>query len=99
MHTSIERVMGMKKYKGDIDGKSIDSCTIYVETRLDDRSGLRRGRATADYNAGTSDVYDRLSKIDLPAEFEITWDTVTNGKESKQLVIDVKPMKIDLKKI
>lgn len=98
MHKSIERVTGMKKFKGDIDGKHFDSTTIFVETRLDDRNGNRRGRCTMDYNAGTSDVFDRLKSIELPAELELEWDTVSNGNDSKQIVIDVRPTKVDLKK-
>lgn len=98
MHKSIERVTGMKKFKGEIDGKQFDSTTIFVETRLDDRNGNRRGKCTMDYNAGTSDVFDRLKNLDLPAELELEWDTVSNGNESRQIIVDVRPVKVDLKK-
>lgn len=98
MHKSIERVTGMKKFKGEIDGKQFDSTTVFVETRLDDRGGNRRGKCTMDYNAGSSDVFDRLKNVDLPADLELEWDTVSNGNDSKQIIIDVRPIKVELKK-
>lgn len=98
MHKSIEMITGMKKFKGEIEGKAFDSTTVFVDVRMDERNGNRRGRCSADFNAGTSDVFDRLKNIQLPAEFEVEWDTVSNGNETKQVVIDVRPHKVDLKK-
>ena len=98
MHKSIERVTGMKKFKGEIEGKSFDSTTVYVETRMDDRSGNRRGHCTMDFNAGTSEVYDRLQAIALPAQFEVEWDTVTNGNAVQQIIVDIRPPKVEMKK-
>jgi len=91
MHKSVERVTGMKKFKGEIEGKSFDSTTVFVETRMDDRNGNRRGHCTMDFNAGISEVYDRLQTVSLPAEFEVEWDTVTNGNNVQQIIVDIKP--------
>ena len=93
MHKSVERVTGMKKFKGEIEGKSFDSTSIFVETRMDDRNGNRRGHCTMDFNAGTSDVYDRLQDVPLPGEFEVEWDTVTNGNKLQQIIVDIRPHK------
>lgn len=93
MHKSVERVTGMKKFKGDIDGRNFDSTTVFIETKMDDRNGNRRGVCTNDYNAGKSEVFDRLSTISLPAEFEVEWDTVSNGSRTKQIIVDIRPHK------
>lgn len=97
MHKSIERVTGMKKFKGDIEGKAFDSTTVFVETRMDDRNGNRRGHCTMDFNAGISEVFDRLKDVALPAEFEIEWDTVTNGNNVQQIIVDMHPRKAEAK--
>jgi len=91
MHKSVVRVTGMKKFKGDIEGKQFDSTRIFIETRMDDRDGNRRGRCTTDFSAGNSAVYDRLATIQLPADFDIEWDTVTNGKKTQQIIVDIRP--------
>lgn len=93
MHKSVERVTGMKKFKGDIDGRNFDSTTVFIETKMDDRNGNRRGVCTNDFNAGKSEVYDRLSTIALPAEFEVEWDTVSNGSKTRQIIVDIRPHK------
>ncbi len=93
MHKSVERVTGMKKFKGDIDGRAFDSTTVFIETKMDDRNGNRRGMCTNDFNAGKSEVYDRLSTIALPAEFEVEWDTVSNGSKTRQIIVDIRPHK------
>ena len=93
MHQSVERVTGMKKFKGEIEGKNFDSTTVFIETRMDDRNGTRRGHCSMDFNAGTSAVYDRLSTITLPAEFDVEWDTVTNGNKSQQIITGIRQAK------
>lgn len=93
MHKSIATITGMKKFKGDIDGRLFDSTTVFIETKMDDRNGTRRGVCTNDFNAGKSEVYDRLSSIALPAEFEVEWDTVSNGSKTRQIIVDIRPHK------
>ncbi|MEI7431140.1 MAG: hypothetical protein WCL27_11855 [Betaproteobacteria bacterium] len=90
---SVERVTGMKKFKGDIEGRSFDSTTVFIETKMDDRQGNRRGACTNDFNAGKSDVYDRLSSVSLPGQFEVDWDTVSNGSKTRQIIVDIRPYK------
>lgn len=93
MSKSVERVTGMKKFKGEIDGRMIDSTTVFVETKMDDRNGNRRGHCTTNFSAGKSDVYDKLGSIELPAEFEIEWDTVSNGTRTQQIIVGIQPAK------
>ena len=90
---SVVRVTGMKKFNGDIEGRQFDSTTVFIETKMDDRNGNRRGVCTNDFNAGLSDVYDRLSSIALPAEFEVEWDTVSNGSKTRQIIVGLQPIK------
>lgn len=89
----VVRITGMKKFKGEIEGKNFDSTTIYIETRMDDRDGTRRGHCSMDFNAGNSTVFDRLASISLPADFEVEFDTVTNGSKSRQIVTGLRPYK------
>lgn len=92
-HQSVERVTGMKKFKGEIEGKLFDSTSMFIETRMDDRQGNQRGHCTMSFKAGTSEVFDKLSSIPLPAEFEVDWATVTNGNRSQQIITGIRPHK------
>lgn len=93
MFKQIVKVTGMKKFKGEIEGKAFDSTTVYIETKMDDRDGNRRGMCSMDFNAGKSDTFDKLSGITLPAEFEVDWDTVSNGSRTKQIIVGLRPAK------
>lgn len=94
MSKSVERVTGMKKFKGEIDGRLIDSTTVFVETKMDDRNGNRKGHCTTSFSAGKSEVYDRLNSVALPAEFEIEWDVVSNGTRTQQIIVGIQPAKL-----
>ena len=52
IQTMKAKVTGMKRFKGDVEGKHYDSTTVYVETRLYDKAGNRRGYASQDYPCG-----------------------------------------------
>jgi hypothetical protein len=47
---------------------------------------------------GISDVYDRHQAVSLPAEFEVEWDTVTNGNNVQQIIVDIKPHRKEVTK-
>ena len=34
----------------------------------------------------------------LPAQFEVEWDTVTNGNAVQQIIVDIRPPKAEVKK-
>ena len=93
MHKSVEVITGMKKFKGEIEGKFFDSTTLFIETRMDDRHDNQRGHCSMSFKAGNSEVYDKLGTISLPAEFEVSWDTVSNGNKSQQIIVGLHPHK------
>lgn len=98
MYKSVERITGMKKFKGNIDGKSIDSTTVFIETKMTDANGNRRGFCSLDFNAGKSDVYDRLQANAIPGEYEIEWEVVSSGKRARQVIVDIQPVKSSVTK-
>lgn len=85
-------VTGIKKFKGEIEGKDFDSTTAFIQLNLDDSKGTARGAATQDYNIGTSDEFDKLSKIQLPFEAEALFELVTSGKAQRQRILSLTPV-------
>jgi len=74
-------VVGMKAFKGTVDGKHYDSTRWFVEAKLSGENS--RGVSTQDFVCGTSTVYDVYQNITLPAEFDFDFEMQTNGKQSK----------------
>jgi hypothetical protein len=88
----IATVLGIKSFKGDIDGKEFDSASIFVITPLDDSRGTAKGFATVEYKAGKSEIFDAVKHLPFPHEAELTIENVTSGKTVKTIVRDYKPV-------
>jgi len=86
-------VLGMKKFKGEVDGNKYDSTTIFVRMRQDDSKGTAKGYVGQELRFGDSSNYDRLASLNFPFEAEVETDTVSNGKGAmKTIIVDLKPI-------
>lgn len=85
------KVTGVKWFKGNIDGKDIDSGTVFVEERLDDRRGTAKGYAATPYKVGASAIAQALSKREMPLLCDVDFDRVSNGKDSETIIAHIQP--------
>ncbi len=86
-------VTGVKRSKGEMEGRAYDSTKIYVQMPMDQTQGNAVGMAGAEFNWGTSENFAKVAGIAFPFQAELTIETVTNGKTMKQVVVDVQPIK------
>lgn len=84
-------VTGIKRFKGEVDGKNYDSFKVFVQVALDESKGTAKGFATEEFNAGLSDEYDRWKHLPFPLQADATFQMVTSGKVTKMQIVDVKP--------
>lgn len=85
-------LLGAKRSKGTMDGKPYDSTKIYVQTPMND-SVDTVGFSVTEYNWGDSNNFYKIRDLTYPLQADITIDLVTNGKNSKLVVLDVEPAK------
>ncbi|WP_430421118.1 hypothetical protein [Methylibium petroleiphilum] len=90
------RVVGMKFFVGEVNGNKINSGKLYTECKLDDsrNEGERqfaKGLFTEEWKV-PSQAVKRLAHLPLPFDADLEVDRVGNGKESRELVIDVRPL-------
>lgn len=90
------KVTGVKWFSGEIDGKKIDSGTVFVEERLDERRGTAKGYAATAYKLSSSAAAQVLAKRDMPLQCEVEFERVTNGKESETIIADIRPLQSDI---
>ncbi|MFY9327492.1 MAG: hypothetical protein WAO76_05655 [Georgfuchsia sp.] len=90
---SVERVKvcGVKFFKGDIDGKGIDSGKIFIEESLDFTTGRAKGFATQEYSLGKAEAAHLLMVHEFPFVADVEFLRVTNGDVSKNIVQSVTP--------
>ena len=86
------KVTGVKFFKGDIDGKVIDSGKLFIEEHLDFTTGRAKGYATQEYALASADAAKGLMHNEFPIVCEVEFQRVTNGDVSKNIVVGVKPL-------
>lgn len=72
--------LGAKKFKGEIDGSKIDSCSVLVATPLPGQTGNAVGFTAAQMKFGDSANFDKLVSLKYPCEVMITVEMTSTGK-------------------
>lgn len=85
-------VIGIKRSKGEMEGRPYDSTKVYTQTTLDVSKGDAVGYAGSEYNWGTSDNFNKFSTAKFPLQCEATFEQVSNGKTVKMVLLDLKPV-------
>lgn len=93
----IIKVTGFKAFKGFVNGEGINSGTLFSEVRLDTRynkpgENIKGGIATEEWKMPDADTVFRMQHIPLPFMVELDVERVSNGKESKEVVLGALPV-------
>jgi uncharacterized protein (DUF2141 family) len=86
-------ITGIKKFKGEVEGKVYDSFKVFASVSLDESRGNAKGYASEEYNVGSSDEYDKWVHLDFPVLADATFEITTTGKASKMSIKAIKPVK------
>lgn len=92
------KVVGFKRFEGNLDGKNIDSGKLFCEVRLDDsRNGEKqfsKGVCTEELRLPSSELVKRIQHLPVPFMADIDTERVGNGKEVREVVLDVRPIEV-----
>lgn len=80
-------IVGVKKFNGQIEGKSFDYCRLIVATPLDSSQGNALGSSTTEYDFGSSANFEQFRNAQFPIEANLNVEIVTTGKTQKLKVI------------
>ena len=86
--------MGCAFFSGNIDGKEIDSGTLFVEEQLDEGSGRAKGFRTVEYKTPSADLVKAVQHNAFPMMAEITVETKVSKGASALVVVAVKPVQL-----
>lgn len=81
-------LLGAKKFKGEIDGSNIDSCSVFVASPLPMQSGNAVGFTAAQMKFGDSSNFARLENLKYPCEVILTVEMTSTGKGMIPTLID-----------
>lgn len=85
-------VTGVTFFNDTIDGKKIDSGSVFVKEYLDESTGRSKGMATQKYPLGNAADAKAIMHNTFPLMCEVEFRRVTNGNVSKNTVHSIKPV-------
>lgn len=95
MQVTVE-IIGFKAFRGVIDGKTIDSGSVFSKVKMDTRNNSRKGQelnckggeAVEEWKLGSAEL-GAMFENKVPCVARLELERVTNGKETKEVVIGV----------
>lgn len=88
----VGKVMGAKRFSGQIDGRNFDYCRMVVATPMDESQGNAVGMTANEYEWGGSQNFIRFEQQQFPFDAELTVEIVSNGKTQKVKIVDWRPI-------
>lgn len=73
-------LLGAKKFKGDIEGNFVDTCTVLVATPMPSQSGNAVGFTASSMKFGDSENYKRVENLRYPVLVIATIEMTSTGK-------------------
>lgn len=87
-------IIGVKKFKGSIDGGApLDFTKIITLAPMDETTGNNLGMTTAEYRFGSSANFALIASTGVPIEADLQMEITSNGRTQKINVINVVPIK------
>jgi hypothetical protein len=84
-------VNGVTFFQGVIDGKELDSGTVFILEELDTKNKNAAGTRTTENKAANSELVKRIINNIFPCKFKLVYERqVTKGGE-KLIIIDARP--------
>lgn len=103
MELKVELV-GMKAFKGTLEGKPINSGTLYTMVKLDARYNKKDAESTnwkfgdsiEEWKVPDAEIVMRLAhlkpSVKNPVTVRLEVERVSNGRETKEVVLDCRPL-------
>lgn len=84
-------VKGVTFFDGDIDGKRVQSGTVYIEEQMDEKSGNAKGFRTVEYKT-TPDVVKRVIHNDFPITAQVFFSMKVTKNANVVQIDELKPL-------
>lgn len=85
-------VSGVAKFDGVIDGKQLDSGTMFILEELDDKAGNAKGQRTTENKCANSEVVKRVIDCQFPAKLKLVYERQVTKSGEKLIIIDARKL-------
>ncbi|MBN6532965.1 hypothetical protein JZM40_15125 [Acinetobacter pittii] len=88
-------VLGAKSSKGEFQGRSYDSTTVFYKADLQEGDNFV-GEVGESIKWGTSANFEKIKNLEFPLTADVTMEQVSNGKSSALVLLDLVPQKTSI---
>lgn len=85
-------VNGVTFFNGVIDGKELDSGTMFILEELDRKNGNSAGARTTENKCVNSETVKRIIKNMFPSKFKLVYERQVTKVGEKLIIIDARPV-------
>ncbi|MCO8103924.1 hypothetical protein FK538_06900 [Acinetobacter indicus] len=86
-------VLGAKASKGEYNGRPFDSTKVFYQSDLQEGENFA-GFVSTEVTWGTSFNFERIKNLEFPFSAKAKMQSVSNGKDSKIIMLDLVPEKV-----
>lgn len=90
-------IRGAKYFRGNVDGKDLDSGKIFVDVQLKGETSF--GVCTDEIKCTDSKIIESIKHNPFPFIAEITLDEMSNGRTTSKVCTSIKPLQNAKEKI
>lgn len=86
-------VMGITRFKGEVENNKIDTCSVFVAMPLDNSKGNALGFSVVKIPYGDSSNFEKFQRMEFPATMQCAFQSVSTGSgKEKTILQDMKPL-------
>lgn len=85
-------VNGVTFFHGVIDGKELDSGTMFILEELETKNGNAAGSRTTENKCSGSETVKRIMKNQFPSKFKLVYERQVTKAGEKLIIIDARPI-------
>lgn len=85
-------VHGVAYFDGEIDGKKLNSGTLFVKQEMDNSRGNAKGERTVEKKCDSAEIVKRLMHLEFPIKCRIVYEERVSKSAERLIVIDCTPI-------
>ena len=83
-------VVGVKRFKGEVEGNHYDTCKVRVMMRVPPDSENECGFNVIDVRYGHSDRYESLARMNFPFDADLVFESVARNGRMENMLFEIK---------
>ena len=85
-------ISGVAFFDGEIDGKKLDSGTLFILQELDEKNKNAKGQRTVEKKCDSSQVVKSIMHLEFPIKCRVVYEERVSKSAEKLIVISCRPV-------